>query len=110
MVKVLLDACVPHWLRKELKKYDVETAHYAGLDHLLDGALLDAIEGHFDVLVTLDRNLTYQQKIAGRSIAVVVIRARDQTPAAFRALLPDLITAIGAAGPGLVSVIGEGVT
>ena len=61
MIKVLLDACVPQWLRKELANVEVETAHFAGLDHLSDSELLAAIEGRFDVLVTLDRNLTYQQ-------------------------------------------------
>jgi hypothetical protein len=65
MVRVLLDACVPHWLRRELTAFDVETAHFAGLDHLSDTELLGAIEGRYDVLVTLDRNLTYQQKIGG---------------------------------------------
>ena len=57
MVAVLLDACVPHWLRNRLTEFDVETAHYAGFDHLLNGELLTAIEGRFDVLVTLDREV-----------------------------------------------------
>jgi predicted nuclease of predicted toxin-antitoxin system len=110
MVRVLLDACVPHRLRKELTEFDVETAHYAALDHLFNGALLAAIEGRFDVLVTLDRNLTYQQKIAGRSMVVIVIRVREQTPAAFKTLLPELKIAIGTAAPGIVSVIGEDIS
>jgi hypothetical protein len=58
MKRVLLDACVPHWLRKELPGFEVETAFFAGLDVISDSALLDAIEGRFDVLVTLDRNLS----------------------------------------------------
>jgi hypothetical protein len=69
---------------------DAETAHFAGLDHLTDSALLDAMEGRFDILVTLDRNLTYQQKITGRALAVIVLRAPEQTPEAFRALIPAL--------------------
>jgi hypothetical protein len=58
MPRVLLDACVPHSLRKHSVGVDAETAHFAGLDHLTDSALLDAMEGRFDMLVTLDRNLT----------------------------------------------------
>jgi len=65
MPAVLLDACVPQWLRRELGTTDVTTAHYAGLDQLSDSALLTAIEGRYDILVTLDRNLTYQQKVRG---------------------------------------------
>jgi predicted nuclease of predicted toxin-antitoxin system len=88
MVKVLLDACVPHRLRRGLTEFDVATAQSAGLDQIPDGALLAAIDGNYDVLVTRDRNLTFQQKIIGRSIAVVVLRSLDQSPAAFDALLP----------------------
>ncbi len=105
MVKVLLDACVPHRLRRALTEFDVETAQRAGLDQLADSALLTAIDGQFDVLVSRDRNLTFQQKIAGRSIAVVVLQSLDQSPAAFDALLPELRIAINAAAPGTVTLV-----
>jgi predicted nuclease of predicted toxin-antitoxin system len=106
MVKVLLDACVPQWLRRELAVFEVETAHFAGLDQLSDSHLLTAIEGQFDVLVTLDRNLTYQHNVAGRSVAVIVVRIIEQTPVAFRAVLPALISAIRTARAGSVLVVG----
>jgi predicted nuclease of predicted toxin-antitoxin system len=106
MAKVLLDACVPHWMRKELPGFEVETAFFAGLDEISDSALLDAMQGSFDVLVTLDRNLGYQQKIAGRPLAVIVLRVPDQTPEAFRALVPALHNAISDAKPGQVAVVG----
>lgn len=108
MVKVLLDACVPHRVRRGLTEFDVETAQGAGLDQVPDGALLAAIEGTYHVLVTRDRNVTFQQKIAGRSIAVVVLRSLDQSPAAFDALLPELKAAIRAAAPGTVTLVGGG--
>lgn len=107
MVKVLLDACVPHRLLRGLSELDVETAHHAGLDQISDGALLDAMDGIFDVLVTRDRNLTFQHKLAGRSIAVIVLRSLDQSPAAFDALLPELKAAIRTAVPGTVTLIGD---
>lgn len=110
MVKVLLDACVPQRLRRGLAEFDIETAHGAGLDRLPDGALLIAIDGQFDVLVTRDRNLTRQQRIAGRSIAVVVLRSLDQSPAAFDALLSELKIAINAAAPGTVTIVGGAIS
>jgi predicted nuclease of predicted toxin-antitoxin system len=106
MVRVLLDACVPHRLRRGLGEFDVETAQQASLDQLSDGALLAAIAGRYDVLVTRDRNLTFQQKIEGRPVAVVVLRSLDQSPAAFDALLPDLKIAISLAAPGTVTLVG----
>ena len=69
---------------------------------------LSAIDGGYDVLVTRDRNLVYQQKIAGRSIAVVVLRSIDQSPGAVDALVPELKVAIGAAVPGTVTLVGGG--
>ena len=108
MVKVLLDACVPVWLAKELEGVgvEVETARNAGFDGLSDGELLDALEGRYDVLVTRDRNLAYQQRIADRSMAIVVLRVRRQTPDAFKAQVPALLSAIADAKPAHVSIVG----
>jgi hypothetical protein len=102
MTKVLLDACVPHWIRHSLIDCDVETAQFAGLDHLSDPALLDAINGKYDVLVTLDRGIQNQNAIGGRTFALVVLYVSSQTPKAFRSLVPDLNAAIKAAKPGSV--------
>jgi predicted nuclease of predicted toxin-antitoxin system len=106
MTRVLLDACVPHRLRRGLGAFEVETAWRAALDQIPDRALLDAIDGTYDVLVTRDRNLTSQQTIVGRSFAVVVLHTLDQSPAAFDALLPQLVAAIAAASPGTVTRVG----
>ncbi len=105
-MKVLLDACVPQWLRQEVTNADVVTAGYAGLANLSDRALLSAIDGRFDVLVTLDRSLSYQQKIAGQRIAVVVIRVNEQTPEAFQAVIPQLNEAISDIALGEVRIVG----
>ncbi len=106
MAKVLLDACVPQWLRRDLAEFTVETARFAGVDQISDTELLAAIEGRFDVLVTLDRNMTYQQKVSGRAITVIVLRVAEQTPEAFQSLLPALKVAIDAAETGTVQVLG----
>jgi len=102
MTRVLLDACVPHWLRTELFDADVTTARYAGLDEVSDSQLLTAIEGRYDVLVTLDSSIPHQQRVSGRSFAVIVVRVPDQTPETFRDLIPSLMQAIKSAKPGEV--------
>ncbi len=108
MVRVLLDACIPRPLRRDLNEFNIDTAQQAGLDQMPDGEMLDAIDGRYDVLVTRDRNLTYQQRIAGRRIAIVVLRSLDQSPAAFKALVPALKAAIATALPGTVTIVNEG--
>jgi len=104
--RVLLDACVPQWLRRELTEFDVETAQFAGLDQVPDGELLVAIEFRFDVLVTLDTGLVHENRIAGRPFAAVVLRVSEQTPAAFRALVPGLSAAIKTALTGEIVRVG----
>ena len=105
MTKVLLDGCVPQWLRHKLGILDVETARFAGLDQLPDGELLNAMVGRFDILVTLDRNLSYQNQIAGRPIGIVVLRVADQSPPSFSVLVPSLTTAINEAKPGTLTIV-----
>ena len=104
--KVLLDASVPQWLRKELSGSLVQSAFFAGLDQLSDSSLLRAIEGRFDVLITLDGNLSYQQRIGGRLVAVIVLRVTTQTPEAFRSLVPALQKAIENVKSGEVIIVG----
>jgi hypothetical protein len=89
-------------VEKELSGIDLRTARHSGLDEISDGQLLTAIEGRYDVLVTLDGGIPYQQRIAGRPFAVIDVRVPDQSPEAFRALIPALMHAIGAAKPGEV--------
>ena len=76
-MKVLLDACVPRPLRKFLPAHTVHTAQEMGWGELKNGALLQAVEPQFDVFLTSDQNLKYQQNIAGRKLAILVLPTND---------------------------------
>ena len=78
-MRVLLDECAPKALKVFLATHGHEcmTVQGAGWSGKQNGELLDLAESRFDVLVTLDTNLRYQQSLAKRKIAVVVIRARS---------------------------------
>jgi predicted nuclease of predicted toxin-antitoxin system len=74
MATILLDNNAPKRLRTELPGHNVETAFERGWASLTNGDLIAAAEAAgFDVLVTADKNLEYQQKIATRRLAVVVL-------------------------------------
>jgi hypothetical protein len=62
---ILLDACVPRPLRNFLRPHAVHTAQEMGWGQLKNGALLKEEEPRFDVFITSDQNLRYQQNIAG---------------------------------------------
>lgn len=72
MKRVLLDHCVPRRVRQALEGCEVVTAYQRGWAELQNGALLEAAERDgFNVLVTADKNLRYQQQLAQRRIAIV---------------------------------------
>jgi predicted nuclease of predicted toxin-antitoxin system len=73
-LRVLIDQHLPAGVARHVAGYAVSTVSGMGWAGLTDGVLLTAAEhDRFDVLVTGDRNLIYQQPLAGRRIAVVVL-------------------------------------
>ena len=106
-MKILLDACIPQDMRHELKAHDVQTARFAGLHELSDNDLLDAMAGRFDILVTTDRKLQYQQNLKDRPFAVLVLRASTNRLPDLLGLVPDLLNAVDNAKPGEVLEIGN---
>jgi hypothetical protein len=74
MPRILLDQNAPLGLRKHLKDHEVGTARYMGWEGMSNGDLIAAAEANaFDVIITADQNLRYQQSIADRKIAIVVL-------------------------------------
>jgi predicted nuclease of predicted toxin-antitoxin system len=75
-MRILLDECVPHRLRNHLPQHECQTAQRAGFGGLENGELLEAAENaKFDVLVTVDRGIEYQQDFGNRKIAMVILCA-----------------------------------
>lgn len=73
-MRVLFDQGTPAPLRRSLLDHDVKTAYEMGWSTLTNGDLLSAAESHgFEILVTTDLNLKYQQNLQDRVIAIVVL-------------------------------------
>ena len=73
-MKILFDQGTPVPLRRHLPRHDVATAAEMDWSQLTNGELLAAAtEAGFEVLVTTDQNLRYQQNLKDRKIAVVVL-------------------------------------
>lgn len=104
-MRVLLDACVPKGLRKSLLDHETRTAPEMGWGDLDNGDLLDAMEGHFDALVTVDRRLPDQQRIKDRPFRVVVLRAKSNRLADLLPLVSDLRAALSTLEAGGVKVV-----
>jgi predicted nuclease of predicted toxin-antitoxin system len=73
-MRILFDNCTPRGVASALPGHTVEEARSQGWDTLRNGELLDAAEAAgFDVFLTTDRNIRYQQNLVGRKIAIVVL-------------------------------------
>ena len=82
------------------------TARQMGWASIENGQLLALAAREFDVFVTVDRNLSFQQNLAGLAIAVIVLRAPSNRLADLRRLVPELLKAIASARPGSPTIIG----
>ena len=75
-MRILFDHNAPRQLRRHLVGHDVDLAEERGWAALDNGALLDrAEEAGYEVVITADRNMPYQQNIASRSLALIVLGA-----------------------------------
>jgi hypothetical protein len=96
---ILFDQATPVPIRPFLKGHTVRTAAQQGWDTLKNGELLNAAEdAGFEMLLTPDKNMRYQQNLAGRKIAVVVI-GNPQWPV-LRLHVEQVVAAVNAATPG----------
>jgi predicted nuclease of predicted toxin-antitoxin system len=104
-MRVLLDECVPRALRKELPGHEVTTVAEAGWAGVRNGELLQLAAKQFDLLLTVDRNLEYQQNFAGLTLAVIVVHALSNDVTVLRPLMRSVLAAIPTTKPGMVTHI-----
>ena len=105
--KVLLDENLPQKLRLMMGDHQVVTTAYQGWAGKSNGALVAAAEGAgFDVLVTADQGLNYQQNMLGRKLALVVLSTNKNS--LVMAKCAQISVAITAAEPGTFVVVDLG--
>lgn len=76
-MRILLDECLPRRLKAHSVGHECRTVPEAGWAGKRNGELLGLAEGGYDVFLTLDRGIEYQQNLSGRGIAVLIIQARS---------------------------------
>ena len=75
-MKIVFDQGVPVPLRERLFGHEIVTAHELGWDTLQNGDLIQAMESDgYEVLLTTDQNLKYQQNMKGRKLSIVVLQS-----------------------------------
>lgn len=103
-MRVLFDQGTPVGIRQCLLDHTIATANEEGWGTLLNGQLLRvAQDAGFDVLLTTDTSLPFQQNLEGRQIAVVILSKNRWN--LIRRALPQIATAVAAAKPGTWTIV-----
>ena len=89
-MRLLLDECVPRRLRRDLPSHTVRTVPEMGWAGKENGELLRLAESHFDILITTDQELKFQQTVSERNIGVVVLVAPRNKLEFLQPLVPEL--------------------
>jgi len=101
-VRILLDECIDRRLAQDIVGHEVKTVPQMGWAAMKNGELLTLAEKQFEVFVTVDRNLSFQQHLPRYNIAVIVLRARSNRLRDLRPLVPKLLELLAIAKPGEV--------
>jgi Domain of unknown function (DUF5615) len=104
-MRLLLDECMPHRLKREFVGHDVKTAREAGFAGLKNGALLRVADASFDVLITVDRNIPYQQNLIGLNIAIMILIAKSNRYDDLKPRVPQALHALKSVQPGSVVLV-----
>ena len=94
-MRIIVDECLPNKLCKALIGHDAILVQKAGFSGYKDKALLDSIEGSYDVFITIDNNLSFQQNLNDYQISIVVLHALTNAYEDIESLIPDILLALG---------------
>jgi hypothetical protein len=102
-MRILLDECVDQRLRLLLAGHDCQTAAYAKLAGLKNGILLSTAESAgFEVMITTDQEIPFQQNLTVRRISILILCAPSNRLADLSRLVPAALRALVAITPGQV--------
>jgi hypothetical protein len=106
-MRVLLDECVPRNLKSRLIGRECRTVPEEGLAGSKNGELLSRAEkAGFDVFLTLDRGIEFQQNLQSRRIAVLVVRVGSSRLADLLPHVPEVLKTLESVRPGQVVRVG----
>lgn len=106
-MRIVLDECLPRQLKRELPGHHVRTAQEEGWAGLRNGDLLQAASDTFDVFLTFDRNIGFQQNVQAFDIAIIVMVAESNRLRDLRPLMKGVRDALTRARPGDLIRVGN---
>ena len=104
-MKLLLDECIDRKLAREFPDHEVKTVPQMGWAGVKNGELLALAEAAFDVFITVDRNLSFEQNLTQFDIAVIVLHASSNRLADLKPLAPEILALLATVVKGQATVI-----
>ncbi|MBC7812338.1 MAG: hypothetical protein H7175_14375 [Burkholderiales bacterium] len=101
-MRILIDECLPRKLKFELSEHEVRTVPEMGWASKKNGELLRLMSGKFDVFLTIDSNLKYQQQLGSLGLAFVVLTAHNNKLATLIPLMAQVREILRTVQPGEV--------
>jgi Domain of unknown function (DUF5615) len=99
-MKVLLDECIPRKLKREIANHEVVTVTEHRWSGIVNGELLKLAETEFDIFLTVDQNLSFQQNLKNFNIGIILMVARNNRLKTLLPLMPAVRAAIQDTKPG----------
>ncbi|MGB3669772.1 MAG: DUF5615 family PIN-like protein [Phormidesmis sp.] len=106
-MRLLLDECIDRRFAREFVGYEVKTVPQMGWAGVKNGQLLALAEAEFDIFITVDRNLAFQQNLPQFDIAVIVLQAPSNRLADLKPLAPEILAISATVAKGQATAIGE---
>ena len=106
-MKIFVDECIDWRLARDIVRHEVKTTRDMGWTTLKNGELLALASKQFEVFITVDRNLSFQQNLPAFEIAVVILRSRSNRLDDLQQLVPELLSSLGKAQRGAVTYVGS---
>ena len=101
-MKILLDENIPHGLRGLLPGHDVYTVQWLGWGSIKNGELLKKADDQFDVMITVDKGIRYQNDFVDKRISLITIISNGNRLVDLRPFVPLVLQSLNHIGHGKV--------
>lgn len=104
-MKILLDECIDRRLATYLIEYNVKTVSQMGWSGTKNGQLLGLAAVEFDVFITVDQNLPFEQNLQQFDLAIIVLQTFSNPLADLKLLVPQIISSLPQISKGEATII-----
>ncbi|HMP48920.1 MAG TPA: DUF5615 family PIN-like protein [Oligoflexia bacterium] len=105
-MKILLDECIDRRLVRCFNGLSVKTVPQMGWASFKNGKILALAENEFDIFVTVDRNLSFQQNTINLNLAIIVLKTKSNRVSDLEPLIPEVLLLLPLLEPGQVRFVG----